>query len=294
MRNSKEVGGKDTLPQDEGKHDAVLKGQREREAYEKSLLLQQSSRVMRSPIDRSKPMDRFVVVTPNSLKKRKAEGSPRDSGVALRVRTELWSRLTKGIEDLQTLIRENPTTKADIKKCSANLRGLATGLNQLEDEVKVLHLQEAQAESGTMELTERRSVSTQTMPVSNMSGETDHISLEEEDKNRSIDLRSKIVRGIETAQIMQIVAGNWPKRAFLNTKMSGRSIVNGDTDTARLVLVESKSFNSSQLCRSLGLQVPGLRTGKVAEGEVLVAETRNSMFVEGTDPYRTGEAPSGC
>lgn len=30
LRNSKEVGEKDTFPQDEGKHDAVLKGQRER------------------------------------------------------------------------------------------------------------------------------------------------------------------------------------------------------------------------------------------------------------------------
>lgn len=64
--------------------------------------------------------------------------------------------------------------------------------------------------------------------------------------------------------------------------MSGRSIVNGGSDIARLVLVESKSFKISQLCRSVGLQVPGLRTSKVAEGEVLVAETRNSMFVEGT------------
>lgn len=29
LRNSKEVGEKDTFPQDEGKHDAVLKGQRD-------------------------------------------------------------------------------------------------------------------------------------------------------------------------------------------------------------------------------------------------------------------------
>lgn len=50
MRNSKEVGEKDTFPQDEGKHDAVLKVQREREAYEKSLLLQQSRRVLRSDL----------------------------------------------------------------------------------------------------------------------------------------------------------------------------------------------------------------------------------------------------
>lgn len=95
-------------------------------------------------------------------------------------------------------------------------------------------------------------MSFQTVPVSNTSGETDHISPEEEDKNRSIDLRSQIVRGMKTAQVMQIVAGNWPKRAFLNTKMNGRSIVNGYTDTARLVLVESNPFNGRHLCRSLG------------------------------------------
>lgn len=105
--------------------------------------------------------------------------SPRDSGVARRERTALWLRLTKGIEDLQTLIRDNPTTKAEIRKCSADLGGLAAGLNQLEDEVRMLHLREAQVEPNTMELAERRSVSTQTVPVSNTSGETDKILPEE-------------------------------------------------------------------------------------------------------------------
>lgn len=84
--------------------------------------------------DTQKPSKTPEVNRPRPNKKRKWDLSPRATETIEDERKILWGRMKKKVQELYSIVKANPKTRTDIKRCSEDLQSLVVILDQLEVE----------------------------------------------------------------------------------------------------------------------------------------------------------------
>jgi CTP-dependent riboflavin kinase len=229
--------------------------------------------------ERSQSLDSIRVDGAGS-KKRKAVGSPQLEDMRME-KQKLWARMTEKMSELWAMIQETPKTKRDIKKAGEDLQSLMTVLSQIDREVEgsfSAHQRVDKVKDHTpvsyCSVATQTEEYTDTLEARPFNGQSE-LTVEE--------IRSKIFEGMDTSQIQQITAIDWPERAYARTTLCKSSILGVEADDMRVVFVNEDKFSKSQLERNLCSQVPGLKGKKVSSENFLMVESTDSVKLEGEE-----------
>lgn len=91
------------------------------------------------------------------------------------------------------------------------------------------------------------------------------------------------VKGRNDTQVKQLIAEHWPENAYTSTTLCRGGILGAEVGDTRVVLVSKDKYSGSQLERNLCIQVSGIKGKKIPTGDVLVAESTDSVLFEGEE-----------
>lgn len=259
-------------PMDSG-GDHLLFGGGEKEEVEKIPEgFQRSKLVNRTPPKGQRSLSLDRTGSSGNTKKRKMERSPQSSDTR-KERATLWLRLTAKIDELRMLVRSNPTTKMEIKKNTEDLQSLVTVLSHLQ-ETSDNEYEEAQINQ--QRAAENRLTSSTVATQTEMARTDIH-----EEELQVQNIRSRIVNGMEAAQIKQLIEEDWPDSVFTATTICKGSIIGKEAGNTRLVMTNKETFSGSQLEKNLSSQVPGLKGRSASSNGLVIVRSTDSVQIEG-------------